>query len=238
MKNYNWIILSIIFFLLTTSSVSLAEEMEDKPIASVFDRFIYNSDLLPEKEILDRYRANLSKDEFDQWEQENQNKALEALIHSALQEQLMVEMGMVPTENEIQLFIDFSLKQEETRLEEFQSQRDNLLKELQAEGLEESKRTSLSDHLKTLDQLIEYDLKRQEEVKSIPNYAQIKENSFKRIATMTVTSWKFNKALYDKYGGRVIFQQAGYEPMTKVPCDANSPRTLCVKECTAALVAQ
>ncbi len=30
----------------------------------------------------------------------------------------------------------------------------------------------------------------------------------------------------------------GYTPTTKIPCDANSPRTLCVKECTAALDAQ
>ncbi len=28
-----------------------------------------------------------------------------------------------------------------------------------------------------------------------------------------VQRWKINKALYDKYGGRVIFQQAGAEPL-------------------------
>ena len=32
-------------------------------------------------------------------------------------------------------------------------------------------------------------------------------------AQTTVRNWKFNKALYAKYGGRVIFQQAGCEPL-------------------------
>ena len=34
-----------------------------------------------------------------------------------------------------------------------------------------------------------------------------------RVAQTTVRNWKFNKALYEKYGGRVIFQQAGCEPL-------------------------
>lgn len=33
------------------------------------------------------------------------------------------------------------------------------------------------------------------------------------IAKQVVGRWKVNKALYEQYGGRVIFQQAGDEPM-------------------------
>ncbi len=33
------------------------------------------------------------------------------------------------------------------------------------------------------------------------------------VAKASVESWKFNKALYGRYGGRVIFQQAGLEPL-------------------------
>ncbi len=193
--------------------MALSEETQKKSIARVFDQYIYDEDISPKIEILDQYRSQLSKDEFDKWEKENKIKMLEASIYAGLQKRFLEEMSMNPTEDEIQLFINFSLKQEETRLEEFQSQRHDLLKELQATDLEESKRTSLSEHLKTVDQLIEYELTRQEEEKSIPNYAQIKKNSLKRVATISVTSWKFNKALYEKYGGRIIFQQAGLEPI-------------------------
>lgn len=36
---------------------------------------------------------------------------------------------------------------------------------------------------------------------------------FREFAGRFVQSWKINKALYEKYGGRVIFQQAGAEPL-------------------------
>ena len=35
----------------------------------------------------------------------------------------------------------------------------------------------------------------------------------RQMARSFVKSWKINKALYEKYGGRVIFQQAGPEPL-------------------------
>src|SRR3989337_173671 len=35
----------------------------------------------------------------------------------------------------------------------------------------------------------------------------------RQMAQQFVQSWKINKALYEKYGGRVIFQQAGVEPL-------------------------
>ena len=32
-------------------------------------------------------------------------------------------------------------------------------------------------------------------------------------SSMMIAAWKFNQGLYRKYGGRVVFQQAGYEPL-------------------------
>jgi len=213
MKCFKWTIWSVMTLLALSSSLALSDELENKPIARVFDQLITDADITQNKEVLDRYRAQFSKDEFDKWEKEYKIKALEALVYSALQKQLLEEMDMEPSEDDIQLFIDFSRKKQETQLEEFQTQREGLLKELQAANLEESKRASLKDHLKTIDQLIAFELKAREEEKTIPNYEQIKKRSLKRVATVSVTSWKFNKALYTKYGGRVIFQQAGFEPI-------------------------
>lgn len=39
------------------------------------------------------------------------------------------------------------------------------------------------------------------------------KTSKRRISERWVASWKMNKALYGKYGGRIIFQQAGIEPI-------------------------
>lgn len=37
--------------------------------------------------------------------------------------------------------------------------------------------------------------------------------AMKEVGRMAVESWKFNKSLYEEFGGRVIFQQAGIEPL-------------------------
>ena len=56
-----------------------------------------------------------------------------------------------------------------------------------------------------------------ESAPEIPELDEIPEEelraSGRQAAVSFVTTWKFNKALYDKYGGRVIFQQFGPEPV-------------------------
>jgi hypothetical protein len=43
-------------------------------------------------------------------------------------------------------------------------------------------------------------------------HERFKKNRY-RISELWVARWKMNKALFEKYGGRVIFQQAGIEPI-------------------------
>jgi hypothetical protein len=40
-----------------------------------------------------------------------------------------------------------------------------------------------------------------------------KDDGADEVAKHFVEAWKFNKALHKKYGGRIIFQQAGLEPL-------------------------
>jgi len=120
---------------------------------------------------------------------------------------------MKPTKEEIQLFIEFSIINDEKRMGELESQRNEVLTQLKAPNLNNAKRKSLKDHLKSIDQLIIFENQRKEEEKAIPDYGEIKKDALKQVASTTVTNWKFNKALYNKYEGRVIFQQAGWEPI-------------------------
>ena len=46
-----------------------------------------------------------------------------------------------------------------------------------------------------------------------PEEAKMIEEEIRKIGRKYVKSWKINKALYKKHGGRVIFQQAGLEPL-------------------------
>ena len=187
--------------------------MEDKPIARVFDKLIYPSDVLPIKEVLDRYHAQLSPDKFIEWENKYRMNALESLIYLELQNKFLEKTNMNPTDEEIQSHIDFSAKADKERMGIFEAQRNDVLTQLGSPGLTDAERKPLNDHLKILDQLIDTQKQRKEEEKSIPNYDEIKMKSLKNVASSMVKTWKFNTALYNAYGGRVIFQQFGWEPI-------------------------
>lgn len=186
---------------------------QEKPVARIFDQIIYPSAIVPSQEILSRNRAQMTEVEFNHWNEEFQIRTLEYLIFSEAQNHLLEEAGLKPTESEIQAFIDFSTKKEKERLGELESQRKDLLRQLQADDLTENKKNMLMEYLNVTNQLISDELTRTEEEKAHPNFTQIKQKSMQNVAALTVTSWKFNKALYEKYGGRVIFQQAGCEPV-------------------------
>ncbi|MCH8138012.1 MAG: hypothetical protein IH926_03520 [Proteobacteria bacterium] len=60
---------------------------------------------------------------------------------------------------------------------------------------------------------VAHELEQRELAQTIPNYAEIQRRAAERGSRISVRQWNVNKALYEKYGGRVIFQQAGYEPV-------------------------
>lgn len=187
--------------------------IEEKPMARVFDSIIFPSAVNPPQEVFNRNRSQMSESEFIQWNKEFQKQTLEFLIFSKAQKHLLDEAGMNPTEAEIQSFIVFSAKEEETRLGELESQRQVLSEQLQADGLTEKKKIMLTEYLSVTDQLIEQERIRKEEENSRPDSSKIKQETLSNVARVVVAAWKFNKVLYEKYGGRVIFQQAGWEPI-------------------------
>lgn len=46
-----------------------------------------------------------------------------------------------------------------------------------------------------------------------PEFAELAGEAEQQVAEAMVGQWKINKVLYDEYGGRIIFQQAGLEPI-------------------------
>jgi len=189
------------------------ETDQGPPIARVYDQSIYEADILPHDRYAENQRSKLSPEEYRRWEDDYKRKRLSQRIYAVLQDHFLKEEHMEPTEEDIHLQMDTMREIQATELERLQSQREELVLQLKAEDLKDAQRQSLTEHLKTVDQLIEGRRRREEEGKSIPNYAEIKEKSLHNVAGTTVTAWKYNKALYERYGGRVIFQQFGWEPI-------------------------
>jgi len=208
-----YIIFALAFFCLYAPQSASSDENKELPIARVYEKSIYMKDLAPNVFMESQQQTKLNDEEYLNWKNDYELKMLGNLIYLELQKQFLKKSKSEPSSKEIQAFIDFQLKSEETLLDDFNSQRDELQEKLQSADLADAQRDSATNHLNTLDNLIAQELKRREYAKSIPNYREIKNNLLQKGAVMTVTAWKYNKALFQQYGGRVIFQQAGWEPI-------------------------
>jgi hypothetical protein len=90
------------------------------------------------------------------------------------------------------------------------ARREALTRQLAAEGLSEAEKESISSELASLNELIanldESNSPAEEDSEEIRQYRE-------QVATAFIRQWKINKALYEQYGGRIIFQQGGPEPL-------------------------
>jgi vacuolar-type H+-ATPase subunit I/STV1 len=130
---------------------------------------------------------------------------LKELIFGALLEQYAKENKIEPTEDELNALVQKIEEKAEGMKKQwhakFEKDRDNLLEELKSKSLTEQERTEKTSRLQTLENILKTNKEVDEKTKAM------------ELAQHFVKSWKINKSLYEKYGGRIIFQQAGVEPL-------------------------
>jgi len=99
--------------------------------------------------------------------------------------------------------VQASLQQDRER---HATRRDELTRKLAASGLSEAERKSLAAELDTVNQgiaALAEPTGNPEEIKAARD----------QVAAAFIRQWKINRALYEQYGGRVIYQQGGPEPL-------------------------
>ncbi len=135
---------------------------------------------------------------------------LNGLIFGTLLEQYAEENKIEPTEPEIDTFVQ---KTEEMRRQQhvkFEKDREKLVAELKSTSFTEKERIEKTTRLQTLENILKSTNEAEDRTKGIED----KMRTMKRnMALHFVKTWKINKSLYEKYGGRIIFQQAGPEPL-------------------------
>jgi len=82
--------------------------------------------------------------------------------------------------------------------------------QLNAGSLPAEETQRLQSQLNTLEALHKFDLQEESESKRDPE-AALKDKQV--VAKAFIEQWMINKALYQQYGGRIIFQQSGPEPL-------------------------
>ncbi|WP_367359054.1 hypothetical protein [Syntrophus sp. (in: bacteria)] len=135
---------------------------------------------------------------------------LNELIFDSLLQQFATENKIEPTEEELDAFILKIEEKERQHQIKMDADRKKLIEELKSSSLSDREREQKASHLES----IESNLKAMQEMNERTKGMEEEMRPMKReIAQQIVKLWMINKALYEKYGGRVIFQQAGVEPL-------------------------
>ncbi len=206
-------IVSTTFLSTTTFAADPPTSDPRTPIATVFSKPIYADEL--ESSPSAQLPAGLTDEQRSQWQASQRNERLSQMISTPLVAQFCQTHACEPTDEEITAFNQSVGRSRQQRLQEWKSQHASLTAELQAPNVSEARRTEATKELQQVDSLLAteehmYDGMTPEQRAAVEASRPARE---KEIAGVFIRAWKFNKALYQQYGGRVIFQQAGMEPL-------------------------
>jgi hypothetical protein len=139
-----------------------------------------------------------------------QRKQLNGLVFGALLQKFAEDNQIKPTEEELDAFVRKTEEKKKQHQAELEQDRIRLKKELASATLPARDRKEKESQLAIIERIL---TSTQEVAEQTKGMEEMKRQAGLRIAQGFVTRWKINKALFEKYGGRVIFQQAGVEPL-------------------------
>ncbi|MBI5195495.1 MAG: hypothetical protein HZA10_04140 [Nitrospirae bacterium] len=135
---------------------------------------------------------------------------LNGLIFGALLEKYAKGNKIEPTEAELDVFMQRTDELEKRNQAKFEKDRKKAAEELKSGALTEKEQKEKTAYLQNLESILKTTKEMAERGKGMEEQMKaIKRN----MARHFVKTWKINKSLYEKYGGRIIFQQAGVEPL-------------------------
>ncbi|MBI3274631.1 MAG: hypothetical protein HYZ60_01450, partial [Methylocystis sp.] len=183
-------------------STAVTAESAAQPVAEIFGKKIFAADLtVPHEPAADPARAERARGE-----------ALRDQVWVAIFRDYARTHDVAPSEAEIVSHIESNRRMKAESDAEREPQRQALIAELASPGLSEQRRKQAQMHLDALDKVAEFERRRADELRD-PNLRKMQEQAERRVAEQWVRRWKLDQALHREFGGRVIFQQAGWEPI-------------------------
>jgi len=135
---------------------------------------------------------------------------LRYVILRELTDRYASDKGIAVTKAERDVYVKHLQRSMEQDRQRQEARRDELTRRLQGSGLPESERASLASELETLNGLLAtLDDMGGEAAEDPAETAAARD----QVADAFIRQWKINRALYQEYGGRIIFQQGGPEPL-------------------------
>ena len=179
------------------------ERVADTPLAVVFGQPIHARDLVAPGGAKAADAASVER---------AQGEALRARVWAAVLGEFARRHNVEPTAAEIDSQIEGHRRMTTRLAAERVQQRAALTAELGSPDASDAQRQAAQRHLDTLDRLAEFDARRARELRD-PAQQKLQRESERRVATQWVRQWKLNQALFREFGGRIVFQQAGWEPI-------------------------
>jgi hypothetical protein len=118
--------------------------------------------------------------------------------------------GLLPTDAEVDGFVTAMEAKKQQGLVEHEQRVAQLTAELKDDRLSADARQAKEKELKLAERILK--IEREMAAPGKGNEVLLRP-MMRQMARGFVSQWKVNKALYDKYGGRVAFQQSGVEPI-------------------------
>jgi hypothetical protein len=135
---------------------------------------------------------------------------MQYVILQKLTDRYAADHGIEVQPEEIAAYIARLEKDIEQDRKEGEARRAEIVRKLQAQDLPEDERKRLAAQLDALNELLAAT-----DAAAGRTAANPKEDKAARewIASSFIRQWKINRALYEQYGGRIVFQQGGPEPL-------------------------
>jgi len=198
------------------NEASASEEAEDEPVLARFKgEPLTAADLEPDPRTLEMNRKAWDDKTFNGWLEQAQSQKLTRIIFGTLLEEYREAEGIAPTPEEIDQFVEAAMKANAASHAEFEARQNEIRERLEAEDLTDAERARLESERETLESLLEMNAEQEAFGREHfgEDYEAQQRRSQERIGRQMITAWKTNRSLYERYGGRVIFQQAGPEPV-------------------------
>ncbi len=194
-----------------TASAGALDAGVRRPVAELLGRAIYADELVTAVQEREQ-KAKLNTDAYAAWHERTRSETFRALVWSRVFEDYAQNRKIEPADTEI----ESNMNQTRKFMKEDSARREKelgaLIKELASPSLPEQRRKQAQQYLDTLNSLRDFDTRRELELKD-PTQVKLQQDAEKRVASVWVKQWKINQTLFHEFGGRIIFQQAGWEPI-------------------------
>lgn len=140
----------------------------------------------------------------------DQKPRLNGLIGRALFEKYAKDHKIEPTDDEIGAFVAKSEEMETRHTAEWVKESEALRQELLSASMSDDGRKTKESKLRLLENILQ---RNREDSERMKGKEDVVRASRRKTAVRFIRAWKINRSLYATYGGRVVFQQAGVEPV-------------------------